>query len=73
MSYFRRGDPEDDFDRLDAHQARMEARLPRCENRRCNKRIDDEFYFEIDGEILCEECAHRRYRKRTDDYVEGCE
>lgn len=67
---FRTDDLERDFDRWDAHQARMEARLPRCENRRCQKRIDDEFYFDIEGEILCEECARDRYRKRTDVYVE---
>jgi hypothetical protein len=71
MSYFRHGDPHDDFDRLDRKQAEHEARLPRCEEKKCGKRIDEDFYFEIDGEILCEECMKRRYRRSTEDYANG--
>jgi hypothetical protein len=71
MSYFRNGDPLDDFDRLDRKQAEYEARLPRCEANKCGKRIDEDFYFEIDGEILCEECMKRRYRRSTEDYANG--
>lgn len=73
MRYFRHGDPLDDFNRLDQEQARREARLPVCENPKCKKRIHDEFYFEIDNEILCEECMIKRYRKNTDDFAEGWE
>lgn len=69
MPYFRHGDPLDDFNRLDAEQARMEARLPVCEGRKCGKRIDEDFYYEIEGEILCEDCMNRRYRKYTEDYI----
>lgn len=73
MSYFRFGDPERDFDRLDRRQAEAEARLPRCENKKCGKRIDEDFYYEIDNEILCEECMKRRYRKSTEDFANGYE
>lgn len=73
MSYFRSDDPGRDFDRWDAEQARREARLPKCENKRCQKRIDDELYFEIDGEILCLECVKEKYGHSTDDYAEGYE
>ena len=73
MSYFRCGDPLDDFDRLDRKQAEYEARLPRCEEKKCGKRIDEDFYYEIDGEILCEECMKRRYRRSTEDYANGYE
>jgi hypothetical protein len=70
MSIFRTGDPLDDFHRQDMEQARREARLPVCENRRCNKRIHDEHYFEVYGEILCEDCMIKRHRRYTEDYIE---
>lgn len=67
MSYFRSGDPLDDFDRLDRAQAAWEARLPKCE--RCGKPIQDETYFYIDGEILCEKCMTDEYGRSTEDYL----
>ena len=63
-------DPARDFDYHDMEQARQEARLPVCENPKCGKRINDDFYFEIDGEILCEKCMNLRYRKYTEDYIQ---
>jgi hypothetical protein len=63
-------DAERDFARHDMEQARKEARLPVCEEKKCRKRIHDDYYFEIDGEILCEDCMIRRYRKYTEDYIE---
>lgn len=70
MSYRRCGDPLDDFNRLDMEQARYEDRLPVCE--KCGERIDDDHYFNIEGEILCEECMIEKYRQRTEDYANGC-
>jgi formylmethanofuran dehydrogenase subunit E len=69
MSYFRKGDPLDDFMWKDMEQARYEARLPICED--CNERITDDDYYEVDGEILCEDCMKERYQKSTDDYAQG--
>lgn len=71
MSYFRHGDPLDDFDRLDRKQAEHEARLPVCDE--CKERIHEEDYYDIDGEILCEECMKRRYRRSTEDLVSAYE
>ena len=71
MSYFRHGDPDDDFDRLDAKQAAYYARLPKCE--RCKATIEEEDYFDIDGEILCEDCLKEKYGKKCHDYAEGYE
>lgn len=48
-------------------QDRGEARYPVCE--KCHATIYDEYYFEIDGEILCEECVNDKYRQETDEYV----
>ncbi len=67
MSYFRSGDPLNDFDRWDRELASMEARLPVCD--KCNQRINDDIFFDIDGEILCEDCMHDRYARSTEDYL----
>lgn len=71
MSYFRHGDPLDDYDRLARKQAEAEARLPVCDE--CNSKIYDDYYFEINGEILCEECMSNRYQRSTEDYANGYE
>ena len=67
---FRSDDPGADFDRWDMEQERRRSRLPVCEDKKCRKRIEDENYYEVDGEILCEKCMNRRYRKFTEDYIE---
>lgn len=65
MSYFRSGDPLDDFYRKDREEAEALEQLPICE---CGKRIDEDYYFEIETEILCEACMISRYRRNTNDY-----
>lgn len=45
------------------------TRLPVCEGFRCGKRIQDEDYYDVDGEILCEECMRRKYRRYTEDLL----
>ena len=67
MSFFRRNDPDVDFMIQDLEQAREEARLPVCE--KCGKPISDDYYFEIEGEILCEDCMIAKFRKSTEDYI----
>ena len=60
----------DNFSQWEAHERRQEAlldKLPECE--RCGKLIQDDYYFEIENEILCEDCMNRRYRKSTEDFV----
>lgn len=61
-------DPAKDFDRWDMEQARREARLPVCDC--CGEIINDDFYWEIDDEILCADCMNERYRHYTDDYAQ---
>lgn len=70
---FYSDDPARDFDRQDMEQARREARLPVCENPKCKKRINDDYYYEDDGEILCEECLLAKYRRHTEDLVNAYE
>lgn len=62
--FFRSDNPNLDFDRWEAHQERQLARLPKCDC--CGEPIQAEHYFEIHGEILCEECMNERYRKAVD-------
>lgn len=67
MAYFS-DDPVADFERYDRDQERMIDRLPVCEGHKCGERIQDDLYFDIDGEILCEKCMIRKYGRRTEDY-----
>lgn len=60
-------DPVSDFYRYDALMADREAKLPHCE--KCGEPIDDDVYFEIDNEILCEKCMHDRYARSTEDWL----
>ena len=63
-------DPGFDFMRQDMDQERKRARLPVCDNRKCRRKINDDYYWEIDGDILCEKCMNLRYRKYVEDYIE---
>lgn len=67
MSYFRTGDPLEDFDRYDMAQAQYEAKLPQCE--KCGKPIQDEIYFFVNNEIRCEDCMIDEYGRSTQDFL----
>lgn len=41
--------------------------LPVCE--KCHERIQDEDYYDVDGEILCKECMKQKYRRKTEDLL----
>ena len=61
----------DNYDQWVAHERKIERLLeglPVCEGHKCGKRIQDDMYFDIDGEILCEDCIIRKYGRRTEDY-----
>lgn len=64
---FRSSEPLDDFRRHDADEADYEAKCPVCDS--CGRPITDETYFEISGEILCEECMRDSYLRHTDNYI----
>lgn len=64
---YRTDDPHADFDRHDAAQERWLSRLPRCVE--CGEPIQEEEFFLINDEPVCEECLNRNYRKRTEDYI----
>lgn len=64
MSYFRKGDPLDDFDRLDRQQAAHEAHLPCCDI--CGCPILDDHYYEIRCEDICHGCLDDLFRKEIE-------
>ena len=68
MSYFRSGDPLDDFDRYDMEIERRLARRPVCSH--CGHRIQDEQLWDINGELYCPKCAEQEFCKWTEDYEE---
>lgn len=53
----------------DWEQEQQRMQRPVCEDPRCKKHIQDDHYFLIEGEILCEDCMIRRYRKNTEDFI----
>lgn len=63
----------DNYDIWEAHDIeneRMRARLPVCDNRKCRRQIEGDYYWEIEGDILCEKCAILRYRKNVEDFIQ---
>lgn len=63
----------DNYDIWNAHDIeneRKRARLPVCDNRKCRRQIDDDYFWEIDGDYLCEKCAIERYRRSVEDFIE---
>lgn len=60
-------DNYDAWAKFDAEQTEEMERLPVCDL--YNKTIDDEFYFEIEGEIFCEDCLNEVFRKSVEDYA----
>jgi hypothetical protein len=61
-------DPVKDYDRYQEEQDKQLQKLPKCSY--CDEHIQDEHFYEINDEVICEECLNQNFRKRTDDYVE---
>lgn len=60
----------DNYDAFVAHQTeqdRKEEELPRCDY--CNKRINDDYVYDIDGDIICEDCLRKHYRQPIENYI----
>ncbi len=60
----------DNYDRFVQHEAEQEkwlASLPICSE--CGEHIQDEYCYEINGELICPDCLKENHRKFTDDYV----
>lgn len=60
-------DPVRDFESWDAEQNRWLEKLPVC--CRCDRPIQGEHLWDVDGDLYCEECAEDEFKKRTEDYI----
>lgn len=60
--------PVADHARYDAEQKAIEDKLPKCEY--CGEPIQDDFCYEFNDMLICEECLNREHRKWTEDYIE---
>lgn len=59
----------DNYDAFCRHEADAEAWLskrPICEH--CGEHIQDEFLYDINGVLYCEECAKDLFLKDADNY-----
>ena len=65
---FRTDDPLADFARHDAMQNRWLKSRPVCSE--CGEHIQDERCYEVNDELICEECMERNHRKYVEDYIE---
>lgn len=67
MTMYRTDDPSADYDRYCNEQDAWLERLPKCSY--CNEPIQDDFCFEINDELICEECLDMHHKKCVEDYV----
>ena len=60
----------DNYDQFESHERDQEKWLSErlvCED--CLNPIQVDFHYEIEGDILCEDCMNHRYRK--EDVADG--
>ena len=60
----------DNYDAFCEHEARQEkalAKLPECSE--CGHPIQDDTCFNINDELICNECMNENHRVFTDDYI----
>lgn len=55
------------LDRHEAEQQRQLDKLPKCDY--CGEPIADDFLYDINGDVICEECLKDNFRKPVDYYV----
>lgn len=65
---YRTDDPVADFHHWDRECERALARLPECDC--CGHHVQDEYYYEINGDVVCPKCLDSHYRKWVNDYIE---
>lgn len=59
----------DNYDAFEQHEAEQEAWLskrPICVI--CGEPIQDDYLYDVGGELHCEECMKETFRRSTEDY-----
>lgn len=64
-------DPIVDAMRNDMEIEREQEKLPVCDA--CGKIIDEDRFWRINGEVLCDDCAHDMYTIHMDDWMDEME
>lgn len=67
MVIFRSDSLSRDIDNFLEAEAKALAKLPQCSE--CDEPIQDEFYYEINGEPICEGCLNE-YRRSTEEFMQ---
>ena len=60
-------DNYDLFKKHDADQQNQLYKLPRCGE--CDEPIQSETCYEINGELICEECLENNHKKWVEDFI----
>lgn len=61
----------DNYDILEAHEAKQQKtldRLPRCSE--CDEPIQSETCYEINDELICEDCLKNNHKKWVEDFID---
>ena len=61
---------EDNYSLWKRHEAQQEAwlsRRPVCNY--CEQHIQEDYLFDIEGELICKDCLVTNFRKNTEDYM----
>lgn len=66
--FYQTNDPLADFDRWDAEQTAKLEKLPECTE--CDEPIQDDCYYEINGECVCPECLENNHKHWVEDYID---
>lgn len=61
-------DPVKDHDRYQEEQDKQLQKLPKCSI--CDEPIQDDHLYEINDEVVCEECLKDNFRKNVEDFIE---
>ena len=61
-------EPHHFWDAHCAEQERQLKRLPICSW--CERRIDDDYCFEINGDLIHQSCFEKQYLKLTENFME---
>lgn len=51
----------------DAEQAKQGKKIPECSE--CGTKVQDDYFYEINDEVICSDCLDSHHRKWVEDYV----
>ena len=51
----------------DDEQEKHLKELPVCDY--CGEPVQDEYYYQINDEVICTKCMNEQFRKETEDYA----